>query len=722
MAYIDIIRNVKLLEKSISRLETMGEARPKTVIKLKHALQPIADKPLVSIAEPFSVLHELQRVYGDVKVNIQYTTVHKLDVNKFEKLIYAKIKDKAKQSKGVLVPAPTSNTAKNQTSGLKIWVEQTLKQVEKKKLSLTVEEFEKQFMAQYMQTNTDHDVAGEIVKNLKETDYITTSSETINDDDNVQYNFPSVFTLACMKWILNKYQKLTGTGSPDAWSEHKKPLSTAIRSINSHILKLGKALNGEIDAQMMKDLQRNRINSAVDALHKTRGRSRRASWETRSRSSSRSRSPRSRSTSSFSSTSSRSLSAESHEKESDHLTEDQKRGIVDRLIGQVQGLALDTATFLQNSLASLCQGMEKLAVSDIRLIPHNLTLESIYALLEIGKMGEYLPRTVKALKNAIKPACRIFYLVDFSELLTFPDKSSNYEMDSLKRKLRPRRRIHKVTQIMIGRVTKLRPVSVNPTAPFIPDRKVFTNTKNQTIRYRARNSAHHRYAGAVVSVDTVIDEYFNECRKLVELVRKHSEKQAQYWSSCVVLGDKLQVSAAAGDIYRWLCHDQQDKMQCDGDDNNVKSKTFKNKDQLLQGLAERCVMCKNRISTEELVQRLQADGYIHVTDRTGVVYPEEQSAKLIYERGIENYEDIIKNSMNNYKSVVNTEAEAMVKVINEEKEKAAMNKRKKSEVNGRVMHGVLPGGGASWIMSPAPPGIPRGGKGGMKGRKRLRLR
>ena len=706
MAYIDIIRNAKLLEKSIMRLETMGEARPKTVVKLKHALQPIADKPLVSIAEPFNVLHELQKVYGDVKVNIQYSVEHKLDISKMAKSVRSKVADKAQNSNSILVPQPTSDGENELTSYLKAWIDDILMRIKKKMLYRTAEEFERQFMRQYinMQENSVRDVAVDIIDNLKEVGYITTSSDFPADDDKVSFNFPSCFTLVCMKWILNTFQKHAGSKS------NRKHLSTVIRTINRHVMKLQKALNGEIDIQMEKDLEDDQITCAVDSFTKAKQGTRRSGWErmpSRSRSRSGS-SAYSRSMDSDEWTTPRPTSRSPsptrlsfrrpRDKMKGDLTTTQKQSIVDGLIGKVQGLAIDTAAFLQNSLATLCQGMEKITVDDVRVIPHNLALESIYALLEIGKMGDSRPKTVKALKNAIKPVCRIYYLIDFSNLFTYEAKG-NENMPRKRRHQMIPKKTQRGNHISLGHELKVKQLSINPSTLFLPDIKRLTNTGKK--RQRPQQS---RLIDPMVIKKNIMEEYMKECSKFVEFLTKHSQKQAQHWSSCVVLGDKLQESAAAGDIYRWLCCDER-SMQCDGE-NVVKLRTFKNKDQLLKGLAERCVMCKNKVTVEQLVKRLEADGFIHVTDGAAIVYPVEENAKCLYGKAKEKYTSIVSNSMHNYIPVAETEAETLIKNVTQAPERVNADSQKKVKERGRVAYRGVRGGK---------------GRGLFHGRKRLRL-
>ena len=91
-------------------------------------------------------------------------------------------------------------------------------------------------------------------------------------------------------------------------------------------------------------------------------------------------------------------------------------------------------------------------------------------------------------------------------------------------------------------------------------------------------------------------------------------------------------------------------------------KTFKTKDQLFQGLAERCVTCRTRVTADQLIQRLEADGFIQIApDGAGVAYPVDQSAASIYHSARENFENTLKNGVKQYASVAEAEAEAIVK-------------------------------------------------------------
>ena len=687
MVVIDIVRNAELLEKCMTRLEKMGEAKPKTVSKLKHAIQPISDKPLVSIAEPFSVLHELQKVYGDVKVNLQYTQTNKLDVARMAKSFCVNLKNKVKHSNGLLVPPPDEGPGE-MISNLKTWIQSTL---DDKKSSFTAEEFEKQFMVQYMEEIKKIDVTEGIINNLRLTGFISTTREEATDTEKVTYNFPSDFTLACMRWILKKYEK-----QPD--SSDRKRVKTSIRSINRHLMKLSKALSGEIDSQMKKDLEDNQIDSGVDVLNKSKRRSRRQRWESCSRSSSRSpsRSPHRRYSSpsfsrSRSRSSSRSTSSSMEDAEDGRVAKGEEHGIMSKLIGGVQGLALGTAAFLQNSLASLCQGLQRLEVSDVRLIPHDLTLEAIHALLVIGRMGESRPRTVKALRNAIKPACRFHYLLNIPEL--FSSESHNHEHGAAhSRKRRRQRRMSRrgAEPIIVGREVKVAPVSVNISALFLPGREKLMKKRPEP-RKRGLPLQSRDTTEKPKTSQKLMEMYLSESAELSELVKKQSVKQAQHWFSCVTLGDQLQVSAAAGDIYRWLCHDtdnftdsldksmeSEDKttesddktttggnktMECD---TTVPTplRTFRKKAQLLQVLAERCVTCKTRATPDQLIQRLEADGFLHISpDGVGVVYPTETTAASTYKSARENLQDILNNGVQNYLSIAEAEMEALVKEV-----------------------------------------------------------
>ena len=146
-------------------------------------------------------------------------------------------------------------------------------------------------------------------------------------------------------------------------------------------------------------------------------------------------------------------------------------------------------------------------------------------------------------------------------------------------------------------------------------------------------------------------------------------------------------------------------------------KTFKNKDQLLQGLAERCVTCRTRVTADQLIQRLEADGFIQIApDGAGVAYPVDQSAASIYDNARENFDNILKNGVKKYASVAEAEAEAMVK----EAERAEIeNAQKQTKTKRGGTGAVFPNPGLHGGIVPR--GRRRGrGRGGFRGKRTRR--
>ncbi len=253
MEYIHLVRYANLLNDATTRLDAM-ESKPDTLDMLRHFLHPVADRPLVVAVEPCAVLEEMQKLYGEVKVNITYTTVHKLDVWNATFSLNKKTAEMVKRSSGFY----GSYAAKNLNFGLRQWVCDTLKQVNNNQLSLTAVEFEKRFLKKYRELKSC-DLFEHVVENLKENGVISTVSNVMLDSDVITYDFPSHFRLACMTWIVEQHTKSPG-----------KPVSMVINSMNRHLRKLRTALQGQaaLETQMKLRVDDDQMKGGVASLAK----------------------------------------------------------------------------------------------------------------------------------------------------------------------------------------------------------------------------------------------------------------------------------------------------------------------------------------------------------------------------------------------------------------------------------------------------------------------
>ena len=235
---------------------------------------------------------------------------------------------------------------------------------------------------------------------------------------------------------------------------------------------------------------------------------------------------------------------------------------MDKLIGHVNSLSLITRSFFEECLADLCRGLQRLDVNDVKLIPRDLTLEAIHALLEIGKMAASRPKTIKALRNALRSFVLRFHLpVDLESLL--PDRgpatAPHVVPGARKRKcgfLHPRlftSHAQKKTRHVLGVVTEVKPVAVNLGGLFNPDTdrfvKNFLKQKKMTMEWEPSLPTEETLQEVSRDVGTMFSE---ESEILREYASDMRDKSAEELNGVVVLGDEQSVSAAASGIYWWL--------------------------------------------------------------------------------------------------------------------------------------------------------------------------
>ncbi len=175
MPNVDIVRNVKLLKKVIERLESMA-SKPKTCSSLLNTVTPISEKPVITLAEPCTVLQELQSKLGEVKVNIQYKVVNSVDPERLVKAAYKETFGKAKRSSRIVIPIfdPKADITKNIVAAMKDWVDKKTHPGPGETF-LKPKDFEQQFVAHFfaLQKDNEKEVAERILGNLIETGYIS---------------------------------------------------------------------------------------------------------------------------------------------------------------------------------------------------------------------------------------------------------------------------------------------------------------------------------------------------------------------------------------------------------------------------------------------------------------------------------------------------------------------------------------------------------------------
>ncbi len=317
--------------------------------------------------------------------------------------------------------------------------------------------------------------------------------------------------------------------------------------------------------------------------------------------------------------------------------------------------------------------MDKLSVDDVKKIPHGLLLESIYALQEIGKMGDSRPKTVKALKNAIKPACRVYYLIRLDEVFKDKKQKSNDVVQKRRRPGFPPEK-KKRRQVYLGTEVKLKTVYVNPINLFLPDglgvKKLLDQEQRggNTRRYRYRPTFSTVAEEQKFTVDqvasSVIQQYNANCQRCERSVRKLAEKQAEYWSSSIAVANQEQVAAAAAAIFDWLKPPggSQVSMEIEGASNDgptfTNLKVFPSKQELLAGIAEKCVG-KEKYDAQQIIDRLVADGFIKVNGDSTIEYPEDQTATWIYDQAEINYDTLLSSKFDKLSTMVREMAQGL---------------------------------------------------------------
>ncbi len=731
----DSCDGVNLQEKVVKRLEAMGKGKPKTLEKLKSVLKPFQRAQVVSVVEPFFALEELQTTFGEVKVKVQQAKLHKVNPATLEESLRTKFAATIGKQSGILCCCHDSENTNVVSSSLKTWVSETLKEIDSKKKSFTAGEFENQIWKRYLVENKQCDVFSAIADNLKETGFMS-----VSNDGKVTVEFPSDFTLACMKWILQTSE------NNDKMCIDQTRLSVAIRTVNRHLKELQKVLRGEkeLNSAMKARVECGQVSEGVARLMK-RGRHVQRLRNQTSNSRSRSRSPLSKSRSGstsrwssgpsdcavYSTRSTTSVVQKTAKKDS--LTAKQRVNIVDRLTGGLAGLTLGTTTFIQDSLASLCQGVHKLTVGDVKLIPLGLRLTSIHSLVEIGKMGASRPKTVKALQNALVPMTRrVFAEVRFQQLFETKGNQPLCELAPLKRKrqILASRRQRGSDEVIVGREPQFVTVTVDPVMLFYPDaKKIQLALKPQQPKNRAARGLEATRDLTAGPVERVVALYRAECEKLVNLVTKHSERLALHRSSAVVKDSD--VTAAASRLHKRLTNpssknevvktsdvkwepipkiarsasregvaqvsdatEPSESMEI-GDPKSVAEtlKTFKSRDQLLWAIAECCVACEKHVSVDDLTARLFADGFVRLVPGSDYIeFPEQRSATSMYAEMRTQLNIELKQGFRKFEANVANRAKGEIDVM--EKAKEESDKKKEEERKKKEQRSSLRGRGA----------------------------